>query len=468
MNYKKKLYFFDLGIFNPYRMSNAEIKVNTAKKEGIVLFKEDKEWEVRFDNSYPNVIYDPEKKLYRCYYSTFTRDDETSAYSLEERKGRQYIPTKERVVSLCYAESKDGINWDKPNLGLTSFKGSSNNNIIGHYLHGTSVMYDENEKDLEKKYKMFTKIDYGNGIHFIAVAFSEDGIHFEDFIKIHNFNPRADTHNHIIFDKELNEYILMTRMWRDSLRIPCVSFSKDFINWSPVVEALASRGYQNQIYSMPMFKRGDYTIGLASMFHEGDRLDPLFDKVDLELTYSYRHNAWNYVAPGSYLIERGEGEYQESVDSGCIFTAPPVVIGDRTYFYYIAGNGQHTNFRESSFMRAYIEKDRFAYIEPKRKEYEALLYTNGFIFLEDDIYIDAEIQKDGYIEVNLFSDNHEEIEDIEVKLEKIDHRYKLKFSQDLERKVTRLQFKIKDARIYSIEGSLDVSRIESDNSLLRK
>ena len=30
----------------------------------------------------------------------------------------------------CYAESKDGINWTKPSLGIVEFEGSTDNNII--------------------------------------------------------------------------------------------------------------------------------------------------------------------------------------------------------------------------------------------------------------------------------------------------------------------------------------------------
>lgn len=463
---QNKIYFFDFGIFNPYKMSNAKIKVNKAIKEKTLLFKEEEEWEVRFDNSYPNVFYDDIKKIYRCYYSTFTKDDESSKYSLEERKNRQYKPTTNRIVSLCYAESKDGINWIKPKLNLVEFNGSKENNIIGHYLHGTSVMLDKYDTDENRRYKMFTKIDYGNGIHFLAVAFSKDGIHFSDYIRL-RFNPRADTHNHIIFDESLNSYVLITRTWRDSMRIPCISYSKDFINWTDIKEPIQSRGYENQIYSMPIFKRGDYTLGLASMFHEGDRLEDNFDKVDLELTYSFRNNHWNYIEPNSFFIERAKGDYQDGYDTGCIFSSAPVEIGDKTYFYYVGGNGQHTNFREGHLLRAYVQKDRFAYMGSKREDEEATVYTNSFIFLEDNIYMDADIDEGGYINIELFENNHKKIEDVSVKLIKENDKYKLEFSKCRDRQLTRLQIKMKKAKIYSIEGSLDVFRIESDNSLLR-
>lgn len=463
----KKIYFFDLGVFNPYKMSNAILKINSAKKENIVLFKEEEKWEVRYDNSYPNVFFDKKINKFRCYYSTFTKDEESSNTSLSERKNKKYKPMSKRIVSLCYAESIDGINWIKPNLNLIEFEGSKENNILFNYVHGTSVFLDENEIDENKRYKLFTKIDYGNGIHYIAVAFSSDGIHFTDFIKIHNFNPRADTHNFIMYDKEINKYVLITRSWRDSLRVPCISYSSDFINWSNIKEVISSRGYEDQIYSMPIFKKGDYLIGLASMFHEGDMTDKNYDKVDLELTYSYRYNNFNYISPKNYFIERGYGNYQDSTDSGCIFSSIPVEIGNRTYFYYVGGNGQHTNFREGHFLRAYIEKDRYAYYTNKNYENESVLYTNSFILLDNTAYIDAEIEENGYIKIEIFENNHDEIKDIEVSLEKENGKYKLTLSKDRERKLTRFKITFKKACIYSIEGHLDVHRVESDNSLLR-
>lgn len=70
MNLNKKIYFFDKGIFNPYRMSNVELKVNQAVKENKIFFTEDQPWEIRYDNSYPNVFYDEIAGVYRCYSSS--------------------------------------------------------------------------------------------------------------------------------------------------------------------------------------------------------------------------------------------------------------------------------------------------------------------------------------------------------------------------------------------------------------
>lgn len=54
--------------------------------------------------------------LYRCYYRGTHHDEAT-------KKGGHKEVT-------CYAESKDGITWTKPKLGIVEFSGSKDNNII--------------------------------------------------------------------------------------------------------------------------------------------------------------------------------------------------------------------------------------------------------------------------------------------------------------------------------------------------
>lgn len=464
----KKLYLFDKRIFNPYKNSNVELNLSKAIKEKKIFLEEDKPWEIRFDNSYPNVFYDDIEKIYRCYYHTFTYDTESSDYTKEEKLNLQYKPKHNRIVSLCYAESKDGINWIKPNLGLVEFNGDKNNNIIGHYLHGTSILFDKHELDDNKRYKLFTKIDYGNYMNFIAVAFSKDGIHFDKFIRINGFNPMADTHNHIIYDEKINRYILITRTWRDSLRLPCLSISEDFINWTDTREIMNVSEYENQIYSMPIFLDEDYILGLASIYHEGDQLDENYDTVDLTLTYSYRYNGWNFVNKNQHLIERGKGKYGDGeFDNGCIYASAPIVIDNKIYFYYMGGNGQHTNFRETSLSRAYISKDKYAYWTNKRANIPGTLHTTGFVFLTDHIYLTCEIEENGYVDIEMINKSNENIVH-KVKMSKVSKdKFKLEFPFNYDKEVFFLKFNLINAKLYCIEGEFDVITKGFDTALFR-
>ena len=57
------------------RTENVKLQVSKVKKHpSNPLFKEEKDWEMRFDNLYANVIYDKEEKIYKCWYSPFIVD----------------------------------------------------------------------------------------------------------------------------------------------------------------------------------------------------------------------------------------------------------------------------------------------------------------------------------------------------------------------------------------------------------
>ncbi len=70
--------------------------------------------------TYHNVI--EEDDFYRLYYSAgaIGRADPSTNPDFPTPNGRR----------ICYAESRDGLVWTKPNLGLCAFQGSTENNII--------------------------------------------------------------------------------------------------------------------------------------------------------------------------------------------------------------------------------------------------------------------------------------------------------------------------------------------------
>lgn len=89
---------------------------------------------------------------------------------------------------LCYAESDDGISWEKPALGQVLFKGSRENNALDlpHTLvSGAAVIRDDAESDPARRYKMVYQYfpdqtepplpEYG-AAPSIACAVSPDGL----------------------------------------------------------------------------------------------------------------------------------------------------------------------------------------------------------------------------------------------------------------------------------------------------
>ena len=65
-----------------------------------------------------------------CYHSVFQDGDVYRMYY----RGSDLEATQEVT---CYAESSDGVRWEKPELGLFDFKGSKKNNIVWADLHGS-------------------------------------------------------------------------------------------------------------------------------------------------------------------------------------------------------------------------------------------------------------------------------------------------------------------------------------------
>ena len=83
--------------------------------------------------------------------------------------------------NVCYAESKDGIHWTRPHLGLYDFKGSTENNIVymGPGTPGWFCFKDENpEAPPEQRYKALCKSALGYGGPLAAMV-SPDGLHWK-------------------------------------------------------------------------------------------------------------------------------------------------------------------------------------------------------------------------------------------------------------------------------------------------
>ncbi len=470
-------FLFDRGTLMGFRMSNAALEVSKLQKdtENNPLFTEDffsdppRKWEVRYDNAYPNVIYDPKYQVYRCYYTLFTYDESAAGTPLADRGSATYQPKGNRITSLAYAESKDGIHWEKPNLGLVEFEGSTDNNLIFRYAHGTGIFLDEKEADPAKRYKLVTKVEYNSNRHYMAVNFSEDGIHWGQMIEWPKFNPAGDSHNFPLRDPNTGKFVVLTRIWKNGIRICAKCESDDFLTWSEPVEVLRGQGYEDEVYSMPAFDIGGITLGLASMYHNGDRDADNFDTVDLELMYATRLDAWDRVAPGQYLIPRGEGRYPTGdFDCGCIYAAAPLEMDGKLCFYYMGGNGQHTNFRETSFARGFLEKDKYAGYVQKNKAKPALLATSGFCIYGEKIGILADIPENGSVNVAVGTKGGKIFQGFEAEnciLEKQeDGYYNIRFRDhsllELRMEAVSFQISIENAKVYAIRGQLESQKMK--------
>lgn len=132
----------------------------------------------------------------------------------------------------CYAESKDGIAWTKPNLGLFPFKGSKDNNIVwsGPGTHNFTPFKDDNPKaSPEQRYKA---VGGGPLVAFV----SADGIRWKLLQKEPIIKKGAfDSQNLVFWDSKCRCYAAYYRGFLKGVRGIMTCTSADFRTWTEPV-----------------------------------------------------------------------------------------------------------------------------------------------------------------------------------------------------------------------------------------
>ncbi len=385
--------------------TNARLELGAVQKHRAnPLFGEDyfadapKRWEARLDNVYPNVIYDEGDGFFKCWYKSFIIDEPSNITALAQRPSQPYRQGA-REEGLLYAVSADGIHWEKPDLGIIDFEGSTANNLVmrraTHGLHAGGVFKDCRDPDPARRYKF---IHRNASAGRMATCFSADGLHWSQPLLWKAYDAVGDCHNNAIWSRERERYICITRGWSDGIRTVLRSESADFAHWSRPVEIMRGADAHDQIYSLPICRYRDIYIGLPSVFHKGDEAAANWDTVDTELAFSVDSVTWERICPGEALIARGEGSYPSGAyDCGCVYAAAPIIHEGVILIYYGGSNGLHNNWREGSLNLATLELDRFAGYVPVNANDRAILEPTGQKLTGAGLTLNAEVQPGGSI-----------------------------------------------------------------------
>ena len=363
------------------RVDNVRLRVGTVTKHPAnPLFKEDRPWEVRFDNVYVNVTYDEATRRYQLWYSPFIVDELTTGTPVPKRPEVRYHSTPTREMGLCYATSSDGIHWDKPALNLIDFNGSKANNLVVRCSHGGGVLRDGQEKDPARRYKLFGGQQIPGQKRQFQVAFSPDGIHWAEPLICPEVGVDGDTHNNAIWAPELGKYVGITRRWLAGERLVMRTESTDFTRWSRAVEVMRGTG-ENQTYAMPIFPYAGVYLGLVMV------INTRTDLVQCELAWSPDTVLWQRIDPGHALIPNSPtpGDY----DSGCVYAGvTPVIRGDEIQLYYGASNAPHTTWRDGFLALATLPADRFAgYVA---EQAEGTILTQPLVLAGKELLVNAD------------------------------------------------------------------------------
>lgn len=171
-----------------------------------------------------------------CFYHTVFQDG--GLYRMYYR-GSHYDENEQKMQHqvVCYAESRDGIVWEKPELGLVEFAGSKKNNIIWDGLgsHNFAPFLDANPAaPTDQRYKALAS----KGMEGLYAFGSPDGVRWrmlreEPVITQGKF----DSQNLAFWDVERGRYVDFHRDFRQvegegGVRDIVTCTSDDFFDWS--------------------------------------------------------------------------------------------------------------------------------------------------------------------------------------------------------------------------------------------
>lgn len=300
------------------------------QKRGPVL-QNDRPWE--FFTPYTVLLeYEGE---YRLYYNTMPKD-----------RPEDYM--------LCVATSKNGLDFEKPELGLVEFDGSKANNIVlgGHYVHGAGVFVDASAPPTERFKAIYqTKLNEEEMADLrrrrpelaeriakldnaaIGGAVSPDGLHWEriaDPLMAHV----SDTGTTAYYDEHLGRYVGYFRMGvmrrRGIGRAEAVDFRNwpkpELVFWPTPDEAPWVDYYTNGHARYP----GSQTAHLMfPMIYERTR-----DSSVVRIATSLGGRHWDFI-PGGSVLEPG---HESAWESGCLFPGAGLVkLPDRSVAFPYVG-----------------------------------------------------------------------------------------------------------------------------------
>jgi hypothetical protein len=387
--------------------TNATLTLGAVEKHPAgAMIKEEREYEMRFDNMQPSVFYDPEppadRKKWRAWYSSFTTCIWKNGSAVADRSQVPYCENAavpqcsntgaagfghphggQRGSGFLYAESDDGIHWVKPSLRLQSWKGSLDNNLIKLAMNEsgdggmtTGIYLDEAAAaGSAQRYKIAGGTN-GAG----AVAVSPDGIHWQRELDLQaQTKGRWDTPKNAVWDATRRQWILYLRSTPtdpDGTRIQAFSHSltEDYMgNWSVAVPTGLNSSALYQPDGLVAFEYEGIYLGIGNVLNgmlpdrhghtptSGSGLPG--GGVNMVLAYSTDGRRWQWVKPNDSLVPRGGGA--GGFDACSVFGAKQDPLrsagkNDTLRLYYVGCNGPFFGSRGCGLGLATLPRDHWA------------------------------------------------------------------------------------------------------------
>jgi len=369
-------YFFDSGLIEEIQNIRRTVHLPIQLERNPVL-ELDRPWE-HFTNFGADdwALWQDDDGDFHCLYTDMALDREKLA-----REGGTLIDWHISRFRVMYARSPDGLNWEKPAMGIVHEGGHDTNIVFGSETYGNvwgpAVLDDPLEEDPARRYKMlyelgppgFRVADETPGAH-IRMAYSPDGVHWTPADEVPRFGSLGDRLGDTIFptfDPESGVYRIVTRhplmelaprtrpthapmvgaapsfdavMATPNRRVVRRIFmceSRDFVNWSEPRLILAPDPNLDNLdvafYGMRPFRLGGHWIGFLGVFHQ------VSNTSKVELVHSRDGRQWERLAPTHDWIGLGEPGSWCANQIGI-----PRILGvgdEETWVYFGGATSQH-------------------------------------------------------------------------------------------------------------------------------
>ena len=293
---------------------------------------------------------------------------------------------------VAYAESRDGIHWTKPNLGLVEYEGSRDNNLVllapRLGVVNVKVLLDPDDPDPDRRYKMcahvwFPKNDVRLGT--LAPYASPDGLRWSllvdaaptDFELPENdlvlpalhFEPAGGLYKWDgLYYASGQNAIVSSRPYHG--RVVREFVSPDFVHWSQSSATGFVRDAQHNLLGPGRSREGEQTHEGVSVWNRGNVLPGIsgiwhgaeeWNGVTIDLGFVVSNDGVHFREPAHEHVFLRRGEDGEWDQGGVLQGQGFENIGEQTLIYY--GAWDPRNWQGSpprgGIGVAMLERDRF-------------------------------------------------------------------------------------------------------------
>ena len=399
---------------------------------GEVVLVTDKPWE---GNTCAYYTLFQDGGLYRMYYRGSHADEKTQR------------PAHSEVT--CYAESRDGIHWTKPELGLVEYEGSKANNIIlkGLGAHCFVAFKDQNpDAPPEARYKGISRGPGG-----LYVFQSADGVRWS-LIKDQPVISKGafDSQNLAFWDPHTKQYVDYHRAFIGGVRAIMTCTSDDFVNWTDPVPLEYGDAPEQHLYTnavRPYPRATHIRIGFPTRFlpTKNAQVEPIFMSSRDGVTF----HRWNEAVIPPTAPKDRDGN-RSNYMANALLMLPE---SDREYAVY--GSEAYYEGPDSRLRRFTYRVDGFVSVSAGDAGGE--LQTKTLTFDGDSLVINFATQPGGSLRVHLESEVGEALASSQqLSGDAIAQVVNWQGDTDLGQyagRPVRLRFEMKDSDLYSIQFS---------------